>query len=69
MLAGSLFAHLLALPVLQVKMRVEIDEDPQVRTRRRDHPGAPLGGGVTTGVSGRGEVAGAGDSDVAPTFI
>lgn len=50
-------------------MRVEIDEDPLVRTRRGDHPGAPLGGGVTTGVTGRGEVAGGGDFDVASAFI
>lgn len=39
-------------------MRVEVDEDPLVRTRRRDHPDAPLGGGVGYGVFRGGEVAG-----------
>lgn len=50
--------HVLALPVLQIKMRVEVDEDPLVRTRRRDHPHASLRRGIRRGVSGRSEVVG-----------
>lgn len=61
--------HSLALSVLQVEMRVEVDKYPLVGTRRRDDPHAPLRGRVGHRVSGRREVAGAGDSDVASAFI
>lgn len=50
-------------------MRIEVDEDPLVRTRRRYHPHASLRRGIRHGVSGRGEVVGGWDSDVASTFI
>lgn len=50
--------HLLALPVLQIEVRIEVDEDPLVRARRRYHPCASLRGGIRHGVSGRGEVVG-----------
>lgn len=49
---------LLAVSVLQIKMRIEVDEDPLVRTRRRDHPHASLRRGIRRGVSGRSEVVG-----------
>lgn len=48
----------LALAVLQIKMRIEVDEDPLVRTRGRDHPHASLRRGIRHGVSGRSEVVG-----------
>lgn len=50
-------------------MRIEVDEDPLVGTRRRYHPCASLRRGIRHGVSWRGEVAGRRDSDVASTFI
>lgn len=50
-------------------MRIEVDEDPLVRTRRGYHPRASLRGGIRHGVSGRGEVVGVWDSDVASTFV
>lgn len=50
--------YLLALPVLQIEMRIEVDEYPLVWTRRGYHPHASLGRGVGLGVSGRGEVVG-----------
>lgn len=59
----------LAFAVLQVEMRIEVDEDPLVGTRRRYHPCASLRVGIRNGVSWRGEVAGRRDSDVASTFI
>lgn len=61
--------HLLALPVLQIEMWIEVDEDPLVETRRRYHPCASLRGGIRHGVSRRGEVVGAWNSDVTSTFI
>lgn len=54
----NLARYSLALPVLQIKMRIEVDEDPLVRTRRGYHPRASLRGGIRHGVSGRGEVVG-----------
>lgn len=59
----------LAFAILQVEMRIEVDEDPLVGTRRRYHPCASLRRGIRHGVSWRGEVAGRRDSDVASTFI
>lgn len=50
-------------------MRIEVDQDPLVWTRRRYHPCASLRRGIRHGVSWRGEVAGRRDSDVASTFI
>lgn len=50
-------------------MRIEVDEDPLVGTRRRYHPCASLRRVIRHGVSWRGEVAGRRDSDVASTFI
>lgn len=77
---GFFYAHLfpkssdwqcnsLAFAVLQVEMRIEVDEDPLVRTRRWYHPCASLRRGIRQGVSWRGEVAGRRDSDVTSTFI
>lgn len=74
---GFFHAHLssdwrrnsLAFAVLQVEMRIEVDEDPLVRTRRRYHPCASLRRGIRQGVSWRGEVAGRRDPDVTATFI
>lgn len=51
-------ADSLALPVLQIEMWIEVDEDPLVRTRRGYHPCASLRGGIRHGVLGRGEVVG-----------
>lgn len=48
----------LALPVLQIEMRIEVDEDPLVRTRRRYHPNTSLRRGIRQGVSWGGEVVG-----------
>lgn len=59
----------LALAVLQVEVRVEVDEDPLVGCRRRDHPHTLLRGVVGAGVAWRGQVVGAGDVDVPATFI
>lgn len=56
--AFKLAGHLLAFPILQVEMRIEVDEDPLVRTRRRYHPCTSLRGRIGHGVSGRGEVVG-----------
>lgn len=64
-----LVLYSLAFSILQIEVRVEVDEDPLVRTRRRYHPHAPLRRRIRHGVSGRGEVVGGWDSDVASTFI
>lgn len=59
----------LAFAVLQVEMRIEVDEDPLVGTGRGYHPCASLRGGIRQGISWRGEVAGRRDPDVTSAFI
>lgn len=60
---------LLAVSVLQVEMRVEVDEDLLAGLRRRDHPHALLGGRVRGRVARRGQVVCGVDLYVAPAFI
>ncbi|TNN72412.1 hypothetical protein EYF80_017338 [Liparis tanakae] len=40
--------------VVHIEMRIEVDEDPLVRTRRRYHPHASLRRGIGQGIAGRG---------------
>lgn len=65
----QLAGYILAFPILQVKMWIEVDEDPLVGAGGRDHPRTTLRGGVRHGVPGRGEVVGIWDPDVASTFV
>lgn len=57
----------LAIPALQVEMRVEVDEDLLLWLGRLDQPGALLVYRVTSGVTGRGHITGVRDGDLSTT--
>lgn len=60
---------LLAISVLQIKMRIEVDEDLLAGLRGSYHPHALLGGRVGTGVAGGGQVVRDVYLYIPPTFI
>ena len=57
----------LALAVLQVEVRVEVDEDALVLLRGLHQPLALLGQRVVARVTGRRQVAGVGEEDASST--
>lgn len=61
--------HLLALSVFQVKVWVEVDQDPLVRSWSCNHPCAFLRRVVRHRVTGWSQVICATDSDIVPTFV
>ena len=66
---GARSELLLAFPVLQIKMRIEVDEDLLARLRGCDHPHALLGGRVGARVARGGQVVGGVYLNVPPAFI
>lgn len=60
---------LLAVSVLQIEMRIEVDEDLLTRFRGCYHPETLLRGRVGTGVARGGQVARGVDVYVPPAFI
>lgn len=60
---------LLAVSVLQIKMRVEVDEDLLAGLRGCDHPHALLGGRVGAGIARGGQVVRGVDLYIPSAFI
>lgn len=60
---------LLAVSVLQIKMRVEVDEDLLTGLRGCYHPHALLGGQVGAGIARGGQVVRGVYLDIPPAFI
>lgn len=60
---------LLAVSVLQIKMRVEVDEDLLAGLRSCDHPHALLGGRVGAGIARGGQVVRGVDLYIPSAFI
>ncbi len=61
--------HLLALSVFQVKVWVEVDQNPLVRSWSCNHPCAFLRRVVRHRITGWSEVIRTSDSDIVPTFV
>lgn len=61
--------HLLALSVFQVKVWVEVDQNPLVRSWSCNHPYAFLRWVVRHRITGWSEVICATDFDIVPTFV
>ncbi len=60
---------LLAVPVLQIKMRVEVDEDLLAGLGRCYHPHTLLGGRVGAGIARGGQVVRVVDLNIPSAFI